>query len=408
MDTVAAVNEYLRQARTILGTGQPAIARPPIPPSPPPTHPDSWNGTAATAAHTTSTQLEQARTTLASRHTQATTVISAAADIATSAHNRLSAIEADWRTDQASWGPFSDTPEGQAGLNRAGTQRIAETQALVSHIATQYGGAADAVRGASDGLPKPDPHHSDDPPDQSDDPQTQHHDPHADDTATPGNTDPAVSPTTSPPARLPPGLTPPLTATTPMGGMPAGMPVGAVPMGAMPMGSGGAPMGGSGLSSLLQPLASQAASLASSHNPVGDNTDPENDTDSDPSTGGNVVRNADRALGLPYIWGGGNANGPSGGGFDCSGLTQWAVAQATNGHVILPRTTYDQIHVGRTVHPSDARPGDLIFSNFSAPGVPEHVQIYAGDGRVIEAQQSGVPVKYSGAPSGDIVVKRVV
>src|SRR5690606_22206034 len=37
---------------------------------------------------------------------------------------------------------------------------------------------------------------------------------------------------------------------------------------------------------------------------------------------------ADGALGLPYIWGGGGAGGPSGGGFDCSGLTQYAIAQA--------------------------------------------------------------------------------
>jgi cell wall-associated NlpC family hydrolase len=148
--------------------------------------------------------------------------------------------------------------------------------------------------------------------------------------------------------------------------------------------------------------------MTSSHNPTPDTTDQKPDTDSDAHTGSKVVQNADHALGLPYIWGGGNTNGPTEGGFDCSGLTQWAVAQATGGQVLLPRTTYDQIHAGHTVNPTNARPGDLIFSNFSAPGVPEHVQIYAGDGRVIEAQQTGTPVKYSRAPSGDIVVRRVV
>ncbi|EUA17332.1 hypothetical protein I552_0533 [Mycobacterium xenopi 3993] len=32
--------------------------------------------------------------------------------------------------------------------------------------------------------------------------------------------------------------------------------------------------------------------------------------------------------------------------------------------------------------------------------MPEHVQIYAGQGRVIEAQQSGVPIKVSPCPPG--------
>ena len=85
-----------------------------------------------------------------------------------------------------------------------------------------------------------------------------------------------------------------------------------------------------------------------------------------------------------------------------------SLREIDDGRVLLPRTTYEQIHVGERVDPSDARAGDLIFSNFSSPGVPEHVQIYAGDGKVIEAQQSGVPVKYSNAPTGSIVVKRVV
>lgn len=406
MDTAAAVDEYLRQARIVLGTGRPAIAQPATQPGAPPAQPSAWDGTASVAATTTSTRLHQGRTTLASRHTQANTVITSAADIATNAHTQLNIIETDWRTDQASLEPFRHTPEGQAALNRAGTQRISETQALVSGVAAQYSGAANAIRGTTDGLPQPDPHHRGDHPDQTDD------DPNNPDGTAPDDTDPLTKP---PKSNALGGSTPPTTSalnptTAPLAGMPAGgMPMGAMPMGGMPMGGGGSPMSGGGLSSLLQPLASQATSLASAaHQPAGDNTDSGPDSDSDPSTGSSVVRNADRALGLPYIWGGGNTAGPTGGGFDCSGLTQWAVAQATNGHVMLPRTTYDQIHVGRSIDPNDARPGDLIFSNFSSPGVPEHVQIYAGEGKVIEAQQSGVPVKYSRAPSGDIVVRRVV
>ncbi|WP_069164509.1 C40 family peptidase [Nocardia altamirensis] len=135
------------------------------------------------------------------------------------------------------------------------------------------------------------------------------------------------------------------------------------------------------------------------------------------STGGaaagtRVVDAARGALRLPYVWGGGSLTGPTGGGYDCSGLTRMAVYQATGGHMELPRTTYDQIKLGQRVAPGHEAPGDLVFSNFSARG-PEHVQIYAGkdssgNAMVIEAQQSGVPVKYSPYNPAGAVVKRVV
>ncbi|WP_280454017.1 C40 family peptidase [Nocardia brasiliensis] len=130
------------------------------------------------------------------------------------------------------------------------------------------------------------------------------------------------------------------------------------------------------------------------------------------ATGARVVDAARSALHLPYVWGGGSLTGPTGGGYDCSGLTRMAVYQATGGHMELPRTTYDQIKLGQRVAPGHEAPGDLVFSNFSARG-PEHVQIYAGrdssgNAMVIEAQQSGVPVKYSPYNPAGAVVKRVV
>jgi cell wall-associated NlpC family hydrolase len=117
------------------------------------------------------------------------------------------------------------------------------------------------------------------------------------------------------------------------------------------------------------------------------------------SRGAAAVAAARRALGLPYVWGGGTHLGPTKGGFDCSGLTSYAVAKATGGRLILPRTTYEQIHSGRPVSMAALAPGDLIFSNFSAPGVPEHVQLYIGGGQVIEAPQRGAPVQISSVPS---------
>ncbi|MGQ4619692.1 NlpC/P60 family protein [Nocardia sp. R7R-8] len=127
---------------------------------------------------------------------------------------------------------------------------------------------------------------------------------------------------------------------------------------------------------------------------------------SDGTTGGNAVLAASNWLGTPYVWGGGGAGGPSGGGFDCSGLTQYAIAQASHGEVVLPRTTYEQIYSGVRVHPEDVRPGDLVFpaGSFSTRG-PEHVQLAAGNGMVIEAPYSGSTVKWSRMPSEAVVVR---
>ncbi|MEV0032754.1 NlpC/P60 family protein [Nocardia sp. NPDC050793] len=118
-------------------------------------------------------------------------------------------------------------------------------------------------------------------------------------------------------------------------------------------------------------------------------------------------------LDTPYVWGGGGwdrsgRRGPSGGGFDCSGLTQYAIAEATHGEVVLPRTTYDQIHSGVWVSMADVRPGDLVFpaGSWGARG-PEHVQLAAGNGLVIEAPYSGSTVKWSRMPK-DAVVVRVI
>ncbi|MFX0579086.1 C40 family peptidase [Nocardia nepalensis] len=127
---------------------------------------------------------------------------------------------------------------------------------------------------------------------------------------------------------------------------------------------------------------------------------------SDGTAGSKAVGAASAWLGTPYIWGGGGAGGPSGGGFDCSGLTQYAIAQASDGHVVLPRTTYEQIYSGVRVSPQDVRPGDLVFpaSSFSARG-PEHVQLAAGNGMVIEAPYSGSTVKWSRMSDNAVVVR---
>ncbi len=84
---------------------------------------------------------------------------------------------------------------------------------------------------------------------------------------------------------------------------------------------------------------------------------------------GQVVAAAREYLGTPYVWGGGGIGGPSGGGFDCSGLTSFAVHAASAGKVSLPRTSEQQWTVGVEVPIEKAQPGDLVFGSWGRPGL---------------------------------------
>lgn len=101
------------------------------------------------------------------------------------------------------------------------------------------------------------------------------------------------------------------------------------------------------------------------------------------SAGQAAVDAAASQLGVPYVWGGASPET----GFDCSGLVQWAYAQAG---IEIPRTTWDQINAGWEVPSDQLAPGDLIIANGGG-----HVALYTGDGIVIHAWYSGAPVMYS-------------
>ncbi|TMR96071.1 NlpC/P60 family protein [Nonomuraea basaltis] len=95
-----------------------------------------------------------------------------------------------------------------------------------------------------------------------------------------------------------------------------------------------------------------------------------------------VLQFAFAQVGKPYVYGG---TGP--GGWDCSGLTQ---AAWRAGGVSLPRTTWQQWAWGaaRKVPIESLQPGDLIFSEGLG-----HVSIYAGNGQIVHAPQTGDVVK---------------
>ena len=107
-----------------------------------------------------------------------------------------------------------------------------------------------------------------------------------------------------------------------------------------------------------------------------------------------AVQAAVSQLGVPYVFGGEQA----GVGFDCSGLVQWAWAQAG---VTIPRTTEVQWPDLTHVSLDALEPGDLLFYyNLDGDDQVDHVVMYAGSGpygtdTVIQAPFTGATVSYS-------------
>ena len=116
--------------------------------------------------------------------------------------------------------------------------------------------------------------------------------------------------------------------------------------------------------------------------------------------------------GVPFSYGGGDANGPTRGsgtaenvagldpdghivgldpalstvGFDASGLMVYAYAGAG---VKLPRSSGAQYKVGQKVAPSQALPGDLIFYG---PEGTQSVAMFLGNNQMLETAETGVTV----------------
>jgi cell wall-associated NlpC family hydrolase len=106
-------------------------------------------------------------------------------------------------------------------------------------------------------------------------------------------------------------------------------------------------------------------------------------TGSLPAATSAVVSTARDFLGLAYLWA-----GTSGFGFDCSGLTE--VVYRVHG-ITIPRDAEAQALAGRPVSRSALLPGDLVF--FARSGHVHHVGIYVGQGRMLDAPQTGSRVQ---------------
>lgn len=106
----------------------------------------------------------------------------------------------------------------------------------------------------------------------------------------------------------------------------------------------------------------------------------------DRASGQSVVKTARSAIGTPYVPGGRNP-----GGFDCSGLVQWAYQSVG---VKLPRTAREQSSIGqRITRVEDMRAGDIVA--FRHPRRGYHTGIYVGDGKFVHSPRRRSSVKIS-------------
>jgi hypothetical protein len=108
-----------------------------------------------------------------------------------------------------------------------------------------------------------------------------------------------------------------------------------------------------------------------------------------------AVAAAEAQVGWPYRWGGESREE---GGFDCSGLVDYAYAAA--GAPLPGRpTAADLWQMARPEAAARLAPADLVFVGTSG-GAPHHVGMYVGDGMVVVAPHTGANVRYEPLAAG--------
>jgi cell wall-associated NlpC family hydrolase len=108
-----------------------------------------------------------------------------------------------------------------------------------------------------------------------------------------------------------------------------------------------------------------------------------------------AVAAAEAQVGWPYVWGG---ESRAEGGFDCSGLIDYAYEAAG---LRLPGrpTAADLWRLAAPESPDALLPGDLVFAG-AASGSPHHVGMYVGGGTVVAAPHTGAEVRYEPLAGG--------
>ena len=117
------------------------------------------------------------------------------------------------------------------------------------------------------------------------------------------------------------------------------------------------------------------------------------------TTGEDVVAEAKKYLGVPYVWGGTDPKR----GLDCSGMIQLVYK---NLGYDIPRVSYQQATAGTEVKGglAAAKPGDILA--FGSP--VHHVGIYIGDNKMIEAPRPGLAVRISEVYETPTAIRRII
>lgn len=103
----------------------------------------------------------------------------------------------------------------------------------------------------------------------------------------------------------------------------------------------------------------------------------------------NMIREAEKYLGYPYVWGGSSPSTS----FDCSGFVSYVINHCGNGWNVGRLTANGLKNYCTIIRPEEAQPGDLLFfqGTYNTSGA-SHVGIYVGNGMMIHC---GNPISYA-------------
>lgn len=101
--------------------------------------------------------------------------------------------------------------------------------------------------------------------------------------------------------------------------------------------------------------------------------------------GTQLVREASKFLGVPYLWG-----GVTPAGFDCSGLVRTVCSRFG---IVLPRDTKDQVKAGVKIERTEIKTGDLLFFD-------RHVGFAVGPDKIIHCSVGGGGVRINSLQAG--------